>query len=68
MAMKFQGGFRGEVQMNFLAPFAFDDRQITHLICVRLKHLLYDLSSGCFRAFYIRKTTGSGPRTPQKVI
>ena len=25
-----------------------DDRQITHLICVRLKHLLYDFSRGCF--------------------
>ena len=25
----------------------FDDRQIAHLICVRLKHLLYDL----FRVF-----------------
>ena len=23
-----------------------DDRQITHLICVRLKHLLYDLWGG----------------------
>ena len=28
-------------------PFAtFDDRQITHLICVRLKHLLYDFLGG----------------------
>ena len=25
-----------------------DDRQITHLICVRLKHLLYDFFRGCF--------------------
>ena len=26
----------------------FDDRQITHLICVRLKHLLYDFFRGRF--------------------
>ena len=28
-----------------------DERQITHLICVRLRHLLYDFFSGVFRAF-----------------
>ena len=28
-----------------------DDRQITHLICVRLRHLLYDSFRGCFGPF-----------------
>ena len=29
-----------------------DDRQITHLICVRRKHLLYDFFlGGCFEPF-----------------
>ena len=32
-----------------LLVIAFDDRQITHLICVRLKYLLYELS-GPYRA------------------
>ena len=27
-------------------PMKLDDRQITHLICVRLKHLLYDFLGG----------------------
>ena len=26
-----------------------DDRQIAHLICVRLKHFLYDFFGGCLR-------------------
>ena len=28
------------------ATILVDDRQITHLICVRLKHLLYDFLGG----------------------
>ena len=39
-----------------------DDRQITHLICVRLRHLLYDFSRGCFGPF---KQEG-GPKHPPK--
>ena len=35
-----------------------DDRQITHLICVRIRHLLYYL--------YRYKTTGRRPKTPPK--
>ena len=42
-----------------------DDRQITHLICVRLRHLLYDFL-GVFWAFYVGKTTGRRPETPPK--
>ena len=34
---------------------SLDDRQITHLICVRLRHLLYMTFLGVFWAFYIRK-------------
>ena len=29
----------------------FDDRQITHLIRVRLRHVLYDFFRGCFGHF-----------------
>ena len=43
-----------------------DDRQITHLICARLKYDLYDFFRGCFGAFYTRKRTGSRPKTPLK--
>ena len=34
-------------------PDLSDDRQITHLICVRLRHLLYDFFRGCFGPLYI---------------
>ena len=43
-----------------------DERQITHLICTRLKYDLSDFFRGCFGAFYIRKTTGRRPKTPPK--
>ena len=43
---------------------SLDDRQITHLICVRLRHFLCDFLWGCFGPFYIRKTTGRRPKTP----
>ena len=36
-----------------------DDRQITHLICVGLRHVLYYFLKG-------RKTTGRRPKTPPK--
>ena len=38
------------VNAIFEAP-KLDDRQITHLICVRLRHLLYDFLRGCFGPF-----------------
>ena len=37
-----------------------DDHQITHPICVRLRHLLYDF------LFYIRKRQEGGPKHPLK--
>ena len=43
-----------------------DDRQITHLICVRLRHLLYDFFGGVFCAFYKRETTGRRRQTAPK--
>ena len=42
-----------------------DDRQITHLICVRLRHLLYDFL-GCVLGRLCKKTTGRRPKTPPK--
>ena len=38
-----------------------DDRQITHLICVRLRHLLYDFFRGC-----LGPQQEGGPRHPLK--
>ena len=43
-----------------------DDRQITHLICVRLRHLLYDFFGGVYWALYIRKPTGRRPQIHPK--
>ena len=46
----------------------FDEGQITHLICARLKYDLYDFFRGCFWAFSTRKRTGSRPKTPPKKV
>ena len=43
-----------------------DDRQITHLICVRLKHLLYDFLRGCYGPFIYEKPQEGGPKHPQQ--
>ena len=43
-----------------------DERQITHLICARLKYDLYDFFRGCFGAFYTRERAGSRPKTALK--
>ena len=44
-----------------------DDRQITHLICVRLKHLLFDFWGGVWASFlllfFYRR-----PKTPPKRV
>ena len=46
-----------------------DDRQITHLICVRLKHLLYDILGGCLGASFLLFFLYKRPKAPpQKVI
>ena len=42
-----------------------DDRQITHLICVRLKHLLYDFLEGVLGLLY-RKQQEGDPEHPPK--
>ena len=58
------------VQIHARSVFApariLNERQITHLICARLKYDLYDFLRGCFGAFYTRKRTGSRPKTPLK--
>ena len=43
-----------------------DDHQITHLICVRLKHVLYDFWGGVWASFQLFSYT-KGQKTPQKV-
>ena len=58
----------GTIPWNFcLSVFSLlDERQITHLICARLKYDLYDFFRRCFGAFYTRERTGSRPKTPLK--
>ena len=46
-------------------PVALDNRQITHLICVRLKHLLYDFLEGVLGLFpvvFLYKRTKTPPK------
>ena len=43
-----------------------DDRQFTHLICVRLRHLLYDFFRGRFGPFISEKQQEGGPKRPLK--
>ena len=46
-----------------------DDRQITHLICVCLRHLLYDSFMGVFWAFFKKRNNRKeAQNTTQKVI
>ena len=47
-------------------PECVDERQITHLICARLKYDLYDFFRGCFWAFYTRERKEAGPKHPLK--
>ena len=42
-----------------------DDRQITHLICIRLRHVLYDFLGDVW-AFYLRKQEEGGPKHAPK--
>ena len=55
--------FSIHVLRNAKNTYILDDRQITHLICVRLKHLLCDFLGG-FLGFYIRKQQEA--QTPPK--
>ena len=45
---------------------SLDDRQITHPICVCLRHLLYDFSRGCFGPIPQEKQQAGGPKHPPK--
>ena len=47
-----------------LANLCLDERQITHLICARLKYDLYDFFRGCFGAFIQEKEQEAGPKHP----
>ena len=51
---------------SIFSPPWIDKRQITHLICARLKYDLYDFFRGCFWAFYTRKRKEAGPKHPLK--
>ena len=44
----------------------FDEGQITHLICARLKYDLYDFFRGCFGPFLQGKEQEAGPKHPLK--
>ena len=46
--------------------FIFDEGQITHLICARLKYDLYDFFRGCFGPFLQEKEQEAGPKHPLK--
>ena len=43
-----------------------DDRQITHLVCVRLRHLLYDFLGGVLGLLYKRNNRKEAQNNPQK--
>ena len=43
-----------------------DERQITHLICARLKYDQYDLFRGVVGPFMQEKEQEAGPKTPLK--
>ena len=61
--------FRAIQRFPGSSPDFLDERQITHLICARLKYDLYDFFKGVLWAFHIRETTGRRPKThPGKVI
>ena len=48
---RFVENLKFSVFMHFGGPENIDDCQITHLICVRLRRLLYDFFRGCFGPF-----------------
>ena len=61
------GSPKSAVKIAVRSKFYLDDRQITHLICVRLKHLLYDFLGGVLGllpvVFLYRR-----PQTPPKKV
>ena len=55
---------RLELFRNYF-PVYIDDRRITHLICVRLRHLLYDFLGGAlgpFLMFFLYKRAKAPPK------
>ena len=56
----------GQCWQNILQFLLLDERQITHLICARLKYDRYDFIRGCFWAFYTRERKEAGPKHPLK--
>ena len=71
-----QNGQNDHFGQNDLVPnwiLTFDgpklgERQITHLICARLKYDLYDFFRGCFWGLLYKKKKGSRPKTPPKKV
>ena len=45
-----------------------DDHQITYLICVRLRHLLYDFFRGVFWVSFLLFSYINGPKHPPKKV
>ena len=54
----------GVRRLCFVSKSDLDDRQITHLICARLKYDLYDFFRGCFWAFIQEKERKQAQNTP----
>ena len=56
-----------DLDRNSFAEFPeVDDRQTTHLICVRLEHLLYDFLRGCFGPLFKKNNRKEAQNTPLK--
>ena len=55
-------------QKGAVSQSTIDDRQITHLICVRLKHLLYDFLRGILGLLHKKNNRKEAQNTPKKVI
>ena len=54
---------RAPLPQNYVKPL-LDERQITHLICARLKYDLYDFFRGCFGPFIQEKERKQAQNTP----
>ena len=56
------------VPFSLARTLGFDEGQITHLICARLKYDLYDFSRGCFGPASCSFSCRKGPKTPPKKV
>ena len=64
---------KGTTSSEILVKFwpkaeCFDERQITHLICARLKYDLFDFLRGCFGPASCSFSFRKGPKTPPKKV